>query len=76
MGFNELIAKAAKNLEMMNIIDRENGLMPDEECPVPTRLRTVEIALAAGLTTENWEHIAEAYLTLKAINHNINAPDN
>jgi len=72
--FNKLIERAAKNIEMMNIIDLfESGVVPDEECSIPTRLRTVELALEAGLKKDDWNATAEAYVMLRAINKNINA---
>ena len=75
-NFKELIKKATKKITMMNRTEREAGFMPDEEGPISSRLRTVELALEAGLKTEGWNAIAEAYVMLCAINKNINAENN
>ena len=74
--FDELIDQAARTLAQMNKDDRESGFMPDEEESVPSRLRTVAFALEAGLKTEDWNCIAEAYLMLKATNNKISAETN
>lgn len=72
-NFKELINKATKKIAMMNKTERESGFMPEEECSILTRLRTVELALEAGLKIEDWNATAEAYVMLRAINKNINA---
>jgi len=76
MDFDELIKRVAKHLAMVNKSERRSGFAADEDCPVPVRLRTVELALNAGVKMEDWNCIAEAYLMLCAINKKINAKGN
>ena len=74
--FDLLVDTAARKIARMHRMDCESGFQPDEESPVPMRLRTVMFALEAGLKTEDWNAIAEAYLMLKATNLKINAQSN
>lgn len=71
MEFNELIKNAKARTKEMDATDRESGFAADSDTPGWMRLRTVMFALEAGLKTEDWDCVAEAYVTLEEVNKTI-----
>ncbi len=56
---NKLLALAHKTNTRRDKLDRKLGMAAPPDCPLKLHLRTVEQALMAGITIEDWEVIAE-----------------
>jgi hypothetical protein len=56
---NKLLALANKTNTRRDKLDRKLGMAAPPDCPLKLHLRTVEQALMAGITIEDWEVIAE-----------------
>ena len=62
-----IVAKAAKTNSRRDAIDAEAGFPAPSECPVDVYLRTAMTAIHCGLSTSNFDAVAEGYAMLQDI---------
>lgn len=67
MNYNELMQKARKTNAKRDQSEREAGFLANSNCSPAMQLRTAMMAIQAGITTNDWNCIAESQAMLEQL---------
>ncbi len=65
--YQRLITKARTTNSERDALDRRNGFARPSDCGAMSYLRTVHMAMEAGMKMQDWDCVAEAYAMLEDI---------